>query len=83
VARIGSLLTLFLRPLPPESFAQAKECDSALFARFHRGMLERGVMLPPSQFEAWFVSAAHDEAAIDTTVRAAHDALRVAVEAQA
>ena len=83
VARIGSLLTLFLRPLPPESFAQAKECDTALFARFHRGMIERGVMLPPSQFEAWFVSAAHDEAAIDTTVRAAHDALRVAVEAQA
>ena len=83
VVRTGSMLTLFMRSEPPESFSQAAQSDTALFGRFHRGMVERGVMLPPSQFEAWFVSAAHDEAAIDATVRASHDALRVAVEAGA
>jgi glutamate-1-semialdehyde 2,1-aminomutase len=81
IARVGSMLTLFMRRERPRSFAEAKESDTALFGRFHRGMLERGIMLPPSQFEAWFVSAAHTETAIDATVNAAHDALREAVEA--
>jgi glutamate-1-semialdehyde 2,1-aminomutase len=63
------------------SFAGAAASDTALFARFHRAMLDRGVMIPPSQFEAWFVSAAHDEATIDATAQAAHEALRQAAEA--
>ena len=50
-----------------------------MFGRFHRAMLERGVMLPPSQFETWFVSAAHSEAEIDATVQAARDAMFIAV----
>ena len=54
------------------------ECDTATFARFHAAMLARGVMLAPSQYEAWFVSAAHTEADIDQTVRAAAEALREA-----
>ena len=78
VVRQGSLLSLFFRSTPPRDYAEASESDTATFARFHRGMLARGVMLPPSQFEAWFVSAAHTEADIDRTVRAAAEALREA-----
>ncbi|MBI2767442.1 MAG: glutamate-1-semialdehyde 2,1-aminomutase [Chloroflexi bacterium] len=76
VVRIGSMLTVFFRDTPPADYAQARESDTAAFAHFHRGMLERGVLLPPSQFETWFVSAAHTEADIDAAVRAAHEALR-------
>ncbi|MGE5595418.1 MAG: glutamate-1-semialdehyde 2,1-aminomutase [Hyphomicrobiales bacterium] len=76
VVRQGSMLTLFFRSEPPANYAQARESDSEAFARFHKGMLERGVLLPPSQFETWFVSAAHSEAEIDATVMAAHEALR-------
>src|SRR4029077_4045827 len=68
-ARAGSLLTVFFRPTPPRNFAEARESDTQAFARFFHGMLDAGVLLPPSQFEAWFVSAAHDEAAIDHTLR--------------
>ena len=70
VARIGSLLTVFFRPRPPRNFADAKEADTAAFAHFFHAMLGRGVVLPPSQFEAWFVSAAHDETVIDATLEA-------------
>ena len=78
VVRRGSLLSLFFRPTPPRDYAEASQADTGTFARFHHEMLARGVMLPPSQFEAWFVSAAHTEADIDQTVRAAAEALRVA-----
>ena len=75
VAREGSMLTAFFRATPPRDWTEAAASDTALFARFHRAMLDRGVMLPPSQFEAWFVSLAHDEATIDRAVAAARDAL--------
>jgi glutamate-1-semialdehyde 2,1-aminomutase len=75
VTRAGSMLTLFFRAEAPTNYAEARQSDTASFGRFHRAMLERGVMLPPSQFETWFVSAAHGEAEIDVTVKAAHDAL--------
>jgi glutamate-1-semialdehyde 2,1-aminomutase len=75
------MLTLFFRPDRPRDYAEARESDTAMFARFHAAMLERGIMLPPSQFETWFVSAAHSEAEIDATVVAAHDALRIAAPA--
>jgi glutamate-1-semialdehyde 2,1-aminomutase len=64
------MLTLFFRPDAPHDYAAAKESDTAAFGRFHGAMLERGILLPPSQFETWFVSAAHQEANIDQTVRA-------------
>ena len=76
VVRRGSALTLFFRSEPPRDYATAREADTEVFARFHAGMLERGVMLPPSQFETWFVSAAHTEREIDATVEAAHAVLR-------
>jgi glutamate-1-semialdehyde 2,1-aminomutase len=75
VVRIGSLLTVFFRPSPPHDYAEARESDTAAFARFHAGMLRRGILLPPSQYEVWFVSAAHRESEIDATVVAAHEAL--------
>ena len=70
VARVGSLLTLFFRERPPRNFNEAKTSDTQAFARFFHSMLNAGVLLPPSQFEAWFVSAAHDDSAIDATLAA-------------
>jgi glutamate-1-semialdehyde 2,1-aminomutase len=79
VARVGSMVTLFFRDGAPRDYTEARESDTAMFGRFHSAMLERGVMLPPSQFETWFVSAAHGEAEIDATVQAARDAMFIAV----
>ena len=70
-ARIGSLLTLFFRDRAPTNFREAKESDTDAFAKFFRRMRGAGVLLPPSQFEAWFLSAAHDDAVIDATISAA------------
>ena len=78
VVRLGSMLTTFFRPEAPSDYAEAREADTAAFGRFHAAMLDRGVMLPPSQFETWFVSAAHGESEIDATVLAAHEAMREA-----
>ena len=71
VARVGSLLTLFFRERAPRNFSEAKSSDTDAFARFFHKMLDSGVVLPPSQFEAWFVSAAHDATVIDATLEAA------------
>lgn len=76
VVRRGSMVTLFFREGAPRDYAGARESGTAAFSHFHGAMLERGVMLPPSQFETWFVSAAHTETEIDATVAAAHEALR-------
>ena len=71
IARVGSVFTVFFRETPPRNFVEAKQSDTKAFARFFHAMLDAGVLLPPSQFEAWFVSAAHDGDVIDRTVRAA------------
>lgn len=73
--RVGSMLTLFFRHEPPRNYSEARESDSSKFAAFHAAMLARGVMFPPSQFETWFVSAAHTESDIDATAFAAHAAM--------
>jgi glutamate-1-semialdehyde 2,1-aminomutase len=73
------LLTLFFSADPIVDFGSASACDTDAHARFCRAMLERGFYLPPSQFEGWFVSLAHDEEAIDATVEAAREALREAL----
>jgi glutamate-1-semialdehyde 2,1-aminomutase len=77
VSRVGSLLTLFFTDREPVDWATASTADTRRYADFFRGMLERGVYLPPSQFEALFVSSAHTEVQVDRTVAAARDALRV------
>jgi glutamate-1-semialdehyde 2,1-aminomutase len=74
VARVGSLLTVFFRPTPPIDAAEALASDRAAYARFFGAMLDRGILLPPSQFEAWFVSMAHGQAEIEATLEAAGQA---------
>jgi glutamate-1-semialdehyde 2,1-aminomutase len=76
VQRVGSMVTLFFAKGPVRSWADAKGCDTKAFARWHGGMLERGVYWPPSQFEAAFVSAAHSEQDVDETILAADQSLR-------
>jgi glutamate-1-semialdehyde 2,1-aminomutase len=76
VATAPGLLTLFFNEAPVTDFAAAQACDTEAHARFCRAMLERGVYPPPSQFEAWFVSLAHDEASIDRTLEAAAESLQ-------
>ena len=72
---VGTMFGFFFTEHPIGSWADAKEhADTARFASFHRAMLDRGVYLPPSQFEAWFLSSAHGDAEIDATVAAAREA---------
>ncbi len=71
--RVGSMLTWFFTDVPVSDFDSAKRSDTAKFSRFFNLMLERGIYLPPSQFEALFVSAAHSENDIDATVAAARE----------
>ena len=75
--RVGSMMTLFFTETPVTSFDAANACDQALFARYFREMLERGIYLAPSQFEAAFVSVAHSDADIDATVKANYEALKI------
>ena len=71
VNQLGSMITVFFGVDQVRDYTSAVSCDTAMFARYFHGMLERGMYLPPSQFEAAFVSLAHGEAEIDETVFAA------------
>jgi glutamate-1-semialdehyde 2,1-aminomutase len=75
VQRVGSMLTLFFTDAPVIDYDTAKASDTAKFARFFWGMMDRGVYLPCSQFEVAFVSVAHTEADVNRTVAAAREAL--------
>jgi glutamate-1-semialdehyde 2,1-aminomutase len=75
VARVGSMMTLFFAAKPVTDWPSASQSDTRQFANYFWGMLERGVYLPCSQFEALFVSAAHSDADIDATIAAAREAL--------
>ena len=78
ITRCGSMLTCFFTDGDaPQNYDQATQCDTDAFARFFNAMLERGVVLPPSQFETWFVSTVHDARMIEQTVEAAGDAFGV------
>ena len=76
VNRRGSMFTFFFTGSPVTDYASARTSDTARFAAFFRAMLEAGVYLPPSQFEAAFLSAAHREADLEATVRAATKAFQ-------
>ena len=78
LARAGSLLTLFFAPGPMTDFASVKRSDTKRYAAFFHAMRERGVFLPPAQFEAWFVSTAHTEADLRRTAKAAGESLEAA-----
>ena len=73
--RVGSMFTWFFTSEPVTDYATAATSDTAAFGRFHRRMLEAGVWLPPSQFEAAFVSAAHGPAEVERVLEAARGAL--------
>jgi glutamate-1-semialdehyde 2,1-aminomutase len=79
----GSLLTLFFAPEVVLDYADAKRADSKRFAAFFTEMLHRGILLPPSQFEAMFVSAAHTDADIEQTIEAARESLKALQTTQA
>ena len=74
--RVGSLSTIFFRPGGVSSNAEAKEADTATYARYFRGMIERGIYLPPSQFECIFLSMAHTQEDFDRTASAMDEVLR-------
>lgn len=76
VQRAGSMLTVFFAKAPVRNFDDVRAADHQAFGRFFHAMLARGVHLPPSGFEAWFVSLAHDDAAIDATIAAAREAAK-------
>jgi glutamate-1-semialdehyde 2,1-aminomutase len=76
VCHTTGLLTVFFSEEPVRDYEDAKACDTEGYAAFCRGMLDRGVYLPPSQFEAWFPSLAHTGAHVERTVEAAREALR-------
>ena len=73
---LGSVLTPFFCDGPVTDWTSAARCDTRKFARFFHGMLDRGIYLPPSQFEAMFVGAAHTPAMIERTLRAAAEVVR-------
>jgi glutamate-1-semialdehyde 2,1-aminomutase len=76
VNAFGSLLTPFFTSQPVTDYASATRTDTAAYAKFFRGMLARGIYPPPSQFEAWFLSAAHTQKDVDRTIAAAREAMR-------
>ncbi len=81
VSSVGSLLTLFFTKQPVRDYSGAKKSDTRRFAAFFEEMLDRGVFLPPSQFEALFVSAAHTEEQIDRTVAACRESFHALLAA--
>jgi len=78
VVRVGPLLTVFFRPTAPVDASEAADSDRNAFARFFGSMLDGGILLPPSPFEAWFPSMAHGPAEIEATVAAARIAFELA-----
>ena len=75
VQRVGAMLTLFAGSGPVDGFEDAQRCDTERYGVLFRGLLERGIYLAPSQYEAMFVSLAHGDEEIDRTVEAAADVL--------
>jgi glutamate-1-semialdehyde 2,1-aminomutase len=72
----GSLITPFFTSAQVRDYASATSADTQLYARFFRGMLAHGVYPPPSQFEAWFLSAAHTRRDVDATIKAARAVMK-------
>ena len=80
VNAVGSLLTPFFTDGAVRDYTSALHANSLQYSTFFRAMLARGIYTPPSQFEAWFLSAAHTEAAVARTIRAAREAMREVAE---
>jgi glutamate-1-semialdehyde 2,1-aminomutase len=78
---VGAMFTVFFHGAPVPDYAAAKRCALPAFARWHAALLQRGVLWPPSQFEAAFLGTAHDGAALDATIAAATEAFTAAASA--
>ena len=74
--RVGSMWTWFFTRGPVTNYTQAARSDTAAFGRFHRDLLDQGIWLPPSQFEAAFLSTAHGDAEVQATIAAAREAFK-------
>ena len=72
--RVGSMFTFFFTDKQVTDWDSAATCDTAKFGRFHNAMLNAGIWLPPSQFEAAFLSTAHGDAEVAATIAAAREA---------
>jgi glutamate-1-semialdehyde 2,1-aminomutase len=83
VALTTGLLTVFFSERPVESYDDARDCDVEAHAAFCRAMLDRGVYVPPSQFEAWFPSLAHEAIHVELTAGAARESFEAAARAGA
>ncbi len=75
IGMCAAMMTLFFSPEPVVDWPTASHCDTKRYARYFWGLIERGIYMPPSQFEAFFLSTAHTEADIDATISAAKEAL--------
>ncbi len=74
VQRVGSMITPFFSPDPVRNYEEALKCDTRTFGAFFQALLDRGIMVPPSQFETWFLSTAHDQGVMDATLSAVKEA---------
>lgn len=79
--RVGAMWTWFFTPGPVNDYDGAAKSDTAAFGRFHRSMLDQGIWLPPSQFEAAFLSTAHGDAEVKATIGAARQAFQAVLQA--
>ncbi|TDT56461.1 glutamate-1-semialdehyde 2,1-aminomutase [Fonticella tunisiensis] len=80
VSRVKGMFCLFLGKGPFENYNDVMKCDTEKYSAFFREMLERGILIPPSQFEAWFLSAEHSDEDIEETLKACREALKVALK---
>src|SRR5262249_976833 len=80
VRSVPGLLTVFFSAARVDDFSGAQACDTRAYGRFCRGLLERGVSPPASQFEAWFPSLAHDDESIEATIDVAGEAFEQAAD---
>ncbi len=76
INRVASMFTLFFTEGPVRDYQSAKKSDLELFAKFFRALLKRGILFSPAQFEAWFLSMAHDQRVIDETLNRIQDAVK-------
>ncbi|MDZ4780131.1 MAG: aspartate aminotransferase family protein, partial [Planctomycetia bacterium] len=74
ITRVGSMLTFFFHPGPVTNWTTASRSDTAKYAQYFWGLIDRGVYMPCSQYEALFISTAHTDEDIDATVNAAKEA---------
>ncbi|MDP8228188.1 MAG: glutamate-1-semialdehyde 2,1-aminomutase [Candidatus Electryoneaceae bacterium] len=73
VQRVGSMMTLFFTDKPVKNYDDAKNADHVLFSDFFKGMFQKGILLPPSGYESWFLSTMHDDKAVIDTLEAAKE----------